>query len=276
MIARRRADKAKVGAERPIVLFTDWSRGRAMDAPSARMEFDAAERERIRAALLRYMEEHRVGVPTLQYRIIKADEPRHREIPLSTLQRFLGRKHQTQEHHVVLCHAFVKELPYYGEGRDIAQFGTAFFGFLNTRLQGGEREALAARLKSEFAGSYEAAGTHLTLEDAGDEPYLLARERSGCVLAAEYSEEQAQREVARRRRMREGVMVLIAAGIYVALRDSLTRQLRLCSLTHTADWADNVNARILDGEIFQPGFMVGMKSTYQRVRFVPAVAGEDR
>ena len=89
-----------------------------MSEPESRTGFDQRERELVRSALRRYMEENRIGTPTLQYRIIEAD-PRRREIPLSTLQRFITGAHHTQDHHVALCHAFVRDLPYYGEGRDI-------------------------------------------------------------------------------------------------------------------------------------------------------------
>ena len=89
-----------------------------MSEPESRAGFDQRERELVRSALRRYMEENRIGTPTLLYRIIEAD-PRRREIPLSTLQRFITGAHHTQDHHVALCHAFVRDLPYYGEGRDI-------------------------------------------------------------------------------------------------------------------------------------------------------------
>lgn len=94
-----------------------------------RNKFDVDERERIRRALLRYMRENCIGTPTLQFRIVEADAPRHREIPLSTLQRFLTARHHTQEHHVALCHGFVAGLPYYGEGSELALLGQGLAGF---------------------------------------------------------------------------------------------------------------------------------------------------
>ena len=103
-----------------------------MSEPESRTGFDQRERELVRSALRRYMEENRIGTPTLLYRIIEAD-PRRREIPLSTLQRFITGAHHTQDHHVALCHAFVRELPYYGEGRDVAQFGDALASFFPLR-----------------------------------------------------------------------------------------------------------------------------------------------
>lgn len=126
-----------------------------MDQPQAVTGFDSAGRERIRAALRRYMQENRIGTPALQYRIIKSDEPRHREIPLSTLQRFVTGKHHTQEHHVALCHAFVKDLPYYGEGRDLAQFAGALAMVFEIPEERIERAMQAQRLSRDIAGRYE-------------------------------------------------------------------------------------------------------------------------
>ena len=71
--------------------------------------FDTRERERIRAALIGYMKEHQIGAPTLAKRIEEA-HPRHMEIPLKTLQRFLAGK-RTQDMALNICAAFVEKLP---------------------------------------------------------------------------------------------------------------------------------------------------------------------
>lgn len=244
-----------------------------MSEPQTRTGFDHAARERVRAALRRYMQDHRIGTPTLQYRIIEADEPRRREIPLSTLQRFITGSHHTQDHHVALCHAFVSDLPYYGEGRDIAQFGEALFGFVQDQAQGREREALIARLESEFAGTYEAASAHLTLSASDGQPWLIARETARCELNPDKYAERAANELSRRRRAREGVMVLISSCIYIMLRDSLTRQPKLCCLMWWPARSES-EAMVLQGETLQPAFMSGLSNIQERVQFVQVAARE--
>ena len=66
-------------------------------APAGKNRFDTAERERIRAAILRYMEAHRIGVPTLQARIAQAADRSLDLIPLKTLQRFLAGATRTND-----------------------------------------------------------------------------------------------------------------------------------------------------------------------------------
>ena len=55
-----------------------------------RQVFDEAARELIRKKLTRYMEENRIGVPTLAKRI--TDTNLEHEIQITTLQRFLTTK----------------------------------------------------------------------------------------------------------------------------------------------------------------------------------------
>ena len=100
-----------------------------MAEPQTITGFDKAERESVQVALRHYMEEHGIGTPTLQVRIIEADT-RHREIPLSTLQRFITNPQRTQPHHVELCHAFVKDLPYYSAENQLLGLGQSIAAFL--------------------------------------------------------------------------------------------------------------------------------------------------
>lgn len=240
-----------------------------MEAPQAVTGFDSAERERIRAALRRYMREHRVGAPALQYRIEEADQPRKREIPLSTLQRFITGRHHTQDHHVALCHAFVKDLPYYGEGREVEQLGTALLSFLQPELPEQGETAEGGRL-AKLAGTWESAASVLTLTAAPDRTFLLARESARCLLAT--GEDERDPELAARRRVREGVMVAVAAGAHALLRDTLTRQIRTAFLARASD----INEQgVLQGECWQPAFMAGKCSVHERVRYVAATMPEE-
>ena len=82
-------------------------------------DFGTAERDRMRAAILRYMEEQKIGVPTLRERIAKATG-RTRNVPsgkdpytidLKTLQRFLNNTHRTNDAFFVPLAQWLKDLP---------------------------------------------------------------------------------------------------------------------------------------------------------------------
>lgn len=99
--------------------------------------FDEDARLKVRQALRGYMRAHAIGAPTLQTRIIEADAPRHREIPLKTLQRFIAGSHRTTDAYVELCASFLKGqgVAIEGEaqgppGDEIAQFGAALERYL--------------------------------------------------------------------------------------------------------------------------------------------------
>ena len=79
--------------------------------PARKSSFDQADRERIRAALFRYMEEHRVGVPTLIAHMAKAVDRDQRYIPQKTLQRFLAGEMRTNDASVSIFHEFARTLP---------------------------------------------------------------------------------------------------------------------------------------------------------------------
>lgn len=210
-----------------------------------RTEFDVDERERIRRALLRYMEKNRMGTPTLQVRIIAADVPRHREIPLSTLQRFLSARHHTQDHHVALCHAFVRELPFYGEGRDFEEFGAVLNTFLRQAVNPDAADNPTGKIGGSFYGSNieqpgpgspeeegeeSAGGSWLTLTPVAGKPFLEARE---LVRGAQGKKQHAY----------EGVMIYAQPQFYAVLRNSLNRRPKLYSLETETNWAGETALR---------------------------------
>lgn len=259
-----------------------------MKEAQAATGFDGAERERIRAALRRYMRKHGIGAPALQYRIIETD-PRKREIPLSTLQRFILGKHHTQEHHVALCHAFVKDLPYYGEGRETEQLGDALFGFLQEPVDDEAREALIAKLTKEFAGAFETrtrpatvggafpyppesniAESRLSFAPVPGKPWLNAREF--------VTDMRNYAERPERRFAYDGVLLFAAPLIYVFLRNTLTRQPKSYSLGQVFAPAADGEVRLFEGEGFDTAFMrddPGQRMSRNfRVQFVPAAPEE--
>lgn len=93
-----------------------------------KLSFTAEERVQVRYALLRYLTEHEIGVPTLWKRVLDHD-PRGRILNMRTLQRFIARAHKTQASNVSICYEFVKNLPYFGEERPAAALGQALSRF---------------------------------------------------------------------------------------------------------------------------------------------------
>jgi hypothetical protein len=88
--------------------------------------FDIVERERLRAAILRYMKDHRIGAPALQTRIAEGSGRSVDLVPLKTLQRFIGGIGRTNDAFIALCHQFAHALP---EGNDPSAFAREFAGF---------------------------------------------------------------------------------------------------------------------------------------------------
>lgn len=165
------------------------------------------ERARIRAALRAYMRAHRIGVPTLCALIIDRD-PRHRELPLSTLQRFLAGKHRTGDAHVTQCAQFLKTEGFTPpEGRDpLADFGGALAAFWS----GAETDAA-------LVGSY----VHVEAKDAEKTKYVLDVSE---VPNGRYMKVQEQRGgiLPELRYTFEGVLVRSGVLILIAMRETLS------------------------------------------------------
>jgi hypothetical protein len=249
---------------------------RAMSEMQPPMADDDTLRGQVRQALRRYMEESRIGTPTLQVRVIEADKPRHREIPLSTLQRFLTGSHRTSDHHVSLCHDFVKELPYYGEGKDIALFGAAASSFFHQPLDKDSRAALMAALERDVLGAYDAfrpprEGGPLRLGDshisnisftlAGDSPWLEVRED---VFGLSRTET---------RQKFEGAALYAAPHLHIFLRDLFTRRPRLYTLERKTVAAEQGEYEGFEGRGHDATPRQNIRSSnltdYFEVKFIP-------
>lgn len=109
-----------------------------------KLNFTDGERTRIRDALLRYAAERGIGVPTLFSEISKHD-PLKREFSMRTLQRFMARAHQTQDHNVSVCYEFAKELPYFSSRQHLNWLGDAMSNF----TAGGASEIESAWLQGD-------------------------------------------------------------------------------------------------------------------------------
>lgn len=201
---------------------------------------DPLIRDLTRAALREYMRTHRIGVPALKDRIESSD-PKRRELPLSSLQRFIAGTHVTSTHHVALCHEFARELPYYGKDAAIVQTGVALEAFLSAPSAEPDLADLKARLHELFAGEYgvyrhsrsefplgflraksDAPLSSLTVRAIPGARYFEVTERidspggePGTVTRETY----------------EGVAVFNGIQVHFLLRDSLTHIPRMLSLT---------------------------------------------
>ncbi|MGE0061415.1 MAG: hypothetical protein AB7T86_04980 [Xanthobacteraceae bacterium] len=140
-----------------------------MDAQAASQKeqtFTAADRTRIRAALLAYAKEHRIGVPTLRERIAKATG-RTRNVASGkdpylvdqkTLQRFLKDSHRTND-------AFIVPLALFVEGRPILQATDHLGATLAAFFGPSSGEARKVSDASHLAGSYEVFGPRTLFPD---------------------------------------------------------------------------------------------------------------
>jgi hypothetical protein len=159
--------------------------------------FDTQERERIRAALIGYMKEHLIGVPTLAERIKQA-HPRQMEIPLKTLQRFLAGK-RTQDMALNICAAFVETLP-------------------NTPTV---LQALAESLNALYTitAKIERAGEYTITDIFRNKESRITLTPSGLYLAA--------KEIIPPHRIYDGLMFFAGPAIIAILRDRLMATLRM-------------------------------------------------
>jgi len=201
-----------------------------MNDPAQRAEFDERARERLRRQLLRYATEHGIGAPTLRDRIERADE-RGRELPLSTLQRFLNAKHRTLDLYVGMIAGFLaKENVSYDE----AEFGRILSSFIGERAARPVDAAADNKWLQEFAGTYthwtyghgdvgtgelyypprgKARGS-LTLSPVDGAPHLAAQRRDRIASPEAPSETFDPYE---------GVALASGGALYVFMRNCLTR-----------------------------------------------------
>jgi hypothetical protein len=122
------------------------------EARREQTRFDQADRDRIRCALLRYMEDNRIGVPTLQKLIAEANDLALDRLPLKTLQRFLGDTHRSNDIMVRFCHRFAETLP---EDDPLASFGEAVAAFAGAPLDGTGWWPLPGDMTGKFEGRAE-------------------------------------------------------------------------------------------------------------------------
>lgn len=164
-------------------------------AAPAKNRFDQADRDRIRRALLRYMRDNAIGVPTLQKLIAEANDLSLDRVPLKTLQRFLGNTHRTNEAIVRFCNRFAVDLD---EVDPITALGEQASAFLGVWRSGHDCRPVPPELAAVYAGRAEAespategmrlilnsstqktdwvAFSQLDIEQPAGRPFAVARE----------------------------------------------------------------------------------------------------
>ena len=224
-----------------------------MSVQAVRETFDEAARERIRSALHRYMTAHKIGVPRLRTRIQDADEL-YRELPLSTLQRFLRGSHRTVDLYVSMFAAFLKTVDAPLEPEDIGETLASFFSRPDAEMN--EPETLTV---GGMAGLYK---THVSPADAPVPLPLRAQDARGSsnvtlrtipgqpFLVAQEDFDASRGQSDRRRFAYDGIALVRGGELHIVLRSGLTRRPKFYSLQARAS-GPQADAFILEGEGFE-------------------------
>lgn len=256
-----------------------------MNESAARETYDLKERARIQRALRRYMEAHRIGTPTLQLRIMEADA-RGRELPLSTLQRFVTGSHRTSDAYVDMCRRFLESV---GAPDEAAAFD-GLHGFFGQPESPEEQNKLVSFLEERVAGEYETRTRPST--QGGQMPYppessLIASRASFVAVAGkpylevrEFVPDHMNVERAPNRRSAyEGALVGIPPLMHIFLRSALTRQPKTYTLALAEIESNPEGVTVLEGELFEPMFLHDdprrqRLARNERVQFAPRQNGE--
>jgi hypothetical protein len=189
-------------------------------SPSQAM-YDDKDRDLIRRQLLGYMEQHRIGTPTLQARIAGSSDRSLDEVNNKTLQRFLAGRHRTNDSFVWLCHKFTLGVDAADPAREFGDAACRFYQHNDdadaVRDAAGEYEIAAC---AEDRGSEPVAYSKLKLDPVADRPFLRALESVIDHRAGEQNvPDDSPLEF-------EGVAFARVKGLSIVLRDVLTRRQR--------------------------------------------------
>ena len=207
--------------------------------------FDMTERARLRAALIRYMKEHGIGVPTLQVRIADGTDRSPDLLPLKTLQRFLADVGRTNDTFLIPCFEFAQSLPAGGDIEGFAREAAGFFGVGGAR--GGSKQPagnysvftrspqdaaddnIVARLESEANADFSVLHSRCVMELNDPEGPCSLREE---VILSSPDDET---ETAGSRHVYEGVVLAFHPLLFALSRNILTRLPRAYWLRELAD-----------------------------------------
>ena len=191
--------------------------------------FDETERDRIRRALLRYMEENRIGVPTLQRLVADANDIVVDRVPLKTLQRFLGDTHRSNDAMVRFCQKLVADTL---ADDPLDRLGEQLAAFHATPVPEGEAALGPSLTLEQCAGTFDGIGpvraqglVLLDQNNATNVSALTLTVLAGARFARAAETVTNWRYEARpqgdARRAYEGVAVVTATGLLVTLRNML-------------------------------------------------------
>jgi hypothetical protein len=130
--------------------------------------FDEAERQSIRRALLRYIDENNIGAPTLQRLIAGANGISIDQLPLKTLQRFMADTHRSNDLMVRFCHRFVIDQL---AADPVTTFGDQFAAFLGVWRDGRDCRPVPSDMAGSFQSYTKAAlppGQIMRVRSSGD------------------------------------------------------------------------------------------------------------
>jgi hypothetical protein len=154
--------------------------------------FDLAARARLRGRLLRYMEEHGIGTPTLQARIAQASGRSVDLIPLKTLQRFIGGQGRTNDAFTAILSRFASDLPDKNDIEDTTTATARFFDFTAFSAGRTRSETGANALTGTYSvykgtaapGGHEfSRNSNITVYRAGQVTREFTQMDSRCVIA---------------------------------------------------------------------------------------------
>ncbi|MCP5389611.1 MAG: hypothetical protein H6915_07565 [Novosphingobium sp.] len=210
--------------------------------------FDLADRDSIRRALLRYMQERAIGVPTLQKEIAAANDLALDRVPLKTLQRFLGDTHRSNDALIRFCAQFVTTLP---DSDPLAAFGEQMAAFLGIWRDGHDCRAVPPEIAGTYSGrarrgAEPGGGMRVYRGDAEDwvpysavdidpipsHPFAVVRE-----VISNWDRRQPADAAAETtpRRAYEGIAIHPNGSFFVVMRSVLTGTPRVYWLDWTAD-----------------------------------------
>ncbi len=217
--------------------------------------FDTKTRAKIRAALKSYMKAHRIGVPTLHDRVLKAD-PKKRIVSMPSMQRLIRSTHHSSEMLMEMSFLFLEaegiELP--ADPDDpLAGFTEALEGFL---VPADEQEA-EKFYWGELDGRYQ-------IDPAGIPPVAILIQTTEGTNAVRVSEEHiimAPDVVTRF----EGVMVKRERWLFGLLRNRLTYEPRVYWLIKASELNADEDRMKLTGHVQEQPFRIARAAAKDRL-----------
>ena len=198
-------------------------------------EFDLAERERIRQALLSYMREHKIGTPTLAKRI-EESHPKRMNLPLKTLQRFLGKLKPLPEEAtaeeierakplrshdmaLIICKAFVEKLP--NKPTAMQALGEALHAVYGKLLH--NVATVAGNTPDPTIGVYSVSAHEATISEITVTASRALTEDQAFLIVKETASSTSHR-------IYDGVLVSTGSAYLVVLKDRLMHTARVHAL----------------------------------------------